>query len=236
MLRAGVRHLRYLSDDQLDRLKGFVRILIAEKDWVGMDGLNLTDEIQVVIAGHAGLLTLGFGEPYYFDRLYTIIVHPREFITRRSRLDVSTGLDTDEERLGEAWHRGPIILSWQAIRDTTGVSGSNLVIHEFAHHVDSLGGTMDGVPPLANPRQEQHWQQTMEREFHRLLRDARSGEATLLDQYGATHPAEFFAVASECFFEKPRAMRARHEALYRMLAEFYQQDVAAWLPDADQPQ
>jgi Mlc titration factor MtfA (ptsG expression regulator) len=236
MLRAGVRHSRYLSDDQLHRLKGFVRILIAEKDWVGIDGLNLTDEIQVVIAGHAGLLTLGFEEPYYFDRLYTIIVHPREFIPRRSRFDVSAGLEADEERLGEAWHRGPIVLSWQAIRNTTGVSGSNLVIHEFAHHVDSLAGTMDGVPPLTNPRQEQHWQQIMEREFHRLLRDARSGEATLLDQYGATHPAEFFAVASECFFEKPRAMRDRHEALYRMLAEVYQQDVAAWLPDADQPQ
>jgi Mlc titration factor MtfA (ptsG expression regulator) len=151
-------------------------------------------------------------------------------------LDVSTGLEADEERLGEAWHRGPIILSWQAIRNTTGVSGSNLVIHEFAHHVDSLAGTMDGVPPLANPRRELHWQQIMEREFHRLLRDARTGEASLLDQYGATHPAEFFAVASECFFEKPRAMRARHEALYWMLAEVYQQDVAAWLPDADQPQ
>jgi tetratricopeptide (TPR) repeat protein len=108
----------------------------------------------------------------------------------------------------------------------------NVVLHEFAHHLDGLDGGVEGVPPLAGRRRRQTWYRVTEAEYLRLVGSARRGEATLLDHYGATNRAEFFAVATECFFERPRAMRHRHGELYQILSDFYRQDPAAWLPDA----
>jgi Mlc titration factor MtfA (ptsG expression regulator) len=232
-LRESVRHFRYLNDAQRERLNGFVQVVVAEKDWVGGSGFQLTDAMKVVIAGYAGVMTLGLSEPYYFDRLHTIIVYSGGYVARRSRFDVAPLFEPDEERLGEAWHRGPVVLSWDEIGGMKRRRpGDNLVFHEFAHHVDGLAGEVDGTPPMTDFKQERTWYQVTAQEFDRLVHDARRGEATLLDQYGATNRAEFFAVATECFFERPHAMRQRHAELYQVLAQFYCQDVASWLPDA----
>ena len=135
---------------------------------------------------------------------------------------------------GEAWYHSPIVLSWkhvlQAGRNQS--NGGNVVLHEFAHHLDGLDGQVDGVPPLAGREQESTWYRVTEAEYRRLVGSARRREVTLLRHYGATNRAEFFAVASECFFEQPHAMQRQHAELYAVLRGFYLQDPAESWPDA----
>ncbi len=232
-LERHVRHFRYLNSSQRDRLEGFIQVVIDEKDWAGGGGFELTDEIKAAIAGYAGVMTLGLPEPYYFDRLKTIIVYPGAYVPHESTFDQYPRFNIFTPRLGESLHRGPVVLSWSEIAEfEKRRPGHNLVVHEFAHHVDGLNGDLDGVPPIVGRAKERAWYRVTEKEFKALSRNAARGEATLLDHYGAKDRAEFFAVASECFFERPRAMRERHAELYRVLADFYCQDIAAWLPDA----
>jgi Mlc titration factor MtfA (ptsG expression regulator) len=236
VLAEQVRHFQYLDREQRERLEGFVRVVAAEKDWVGGSGFKLADAMQVTIAGYAGVMTLGLDEPYFFDRLKTIIVYPNAYLPRRSRFDVGPRTLFGGSRLGESWHRGPVILSWAEIVGTERRRpGNNLVVHEFSHHVDGLDGDVDGTPPMIDGERARAWYRVTEEEYERLRQHAKRGEATLLDRYGASSRAEFFAVASECFFERPRAMRERHPELYRVLADFYCQDIAKWLPDAGEP-
>jgi MtfA peptidase len=236
VLEVDVRHFQYLMQEKRERLERFVQVVVAEKDWVGGSGFALTNSMKVVIAGYAGVMTLGLREPYFFDRLQTIIVYPNVFVPRRSRFDLHANSLFGGPRLGESWHRGPVILAWSEIVNTErSRPGNNLVIHEFSHHVDGLDGDVDGTPPMIDGERARTWYRVTEQEYERLRQDATRGEATLLDRYGASSRAEFFAVASECFFERPRAMRERHPELYRVLADFYCQDLAAWLPDAGPP-
>jgi MtfA peptidase len=233
VLSKRVRHYQYLDGVKRDWLESVVHVLVAEKDWVGGSEFELTDEIKVTIAGYAGVMTLGLPEPYYFDRLMTIIVYAGSYQPRPSRFNQQSPIFPDGPRLGESWHRGPVIVSWEEIVATEKLRpGNNLVIHEFSHHVDGLDGDVDGTPPMIDGERARTWYQVTEDAFERLRRDAKQGQATLLDRYGASNRAEFFAVASECFFERPRAMRERHPELYQVLADFYCQDVATWLPDA----
>jgi tetratricopeptide (TPR) repeat protein len=135
---------------------------------------------------------------------------------------------------GVAWNRGPVLLSWAAVRQEQRGRwpGRNVVVHEFAHHLDGLVGEMDGAPAMDDSEAEERWYEVTEAEFLRLVGSARRGEATVLDYYGASNHAEFFAVASECFFELPHAMRARHRELYEALAGFYRQRPHEWLPQS----
>ena len=133
-----------------------------------------------------------------------------------------------QTNLGEAWLRGPVVLSWDDARHGAldPKDGHNLVFHEFAHKLDMLDGAADGTPPLTDQTQLRAWIQTMTREFLALRDDAESGRRTVLDTYGATNPAEFFAVATECFFEKAQQLRRRHLPVYELLKDYYQQDPA----------
>lgn len=232
-----VRHYQFLNAPQRQRHEGFVQVLVAEKNWVGGSGFELNIGMKVTIAGYAGVMTLGMKEPYYFDRLKTIIVYPASYQPHSSRYDQYQPIGPIGVRLGEAWHYGPIVLSWaEIVAPQKSRPGNNLVFHEFAHHIDGLDGEVEGTPPLVGREKARTWYAVMEAEFERLRGEASRGEATLLDRYGASNRAEFFAVASECFFERPRAMREQHPDLYRVLADFYCQDVATWLPDALQPE
>ena len=132
-------------------------------------------------------------------------------------------------RLGEAWQQGPVILAWSSIqRDIQHPqSGHNVVLHEFAHVLDMRSLDVDGTPPLENAGQYRHWHAVMTAEHQRLIDDAQQGRATLIDQYGASSPAEFFAVATECFFELPAQLQNEHRRLYDILQDFYQQNPAA---------
>jgi Mlc titration factor MtfA (ptsG expression regulator) len=233
-LQKNVRHYRQIGEAQEAKLRQLVRVFVAEKVWEGCDGLEVTDEMRVTIAGSACLLAVGVEPNFYFDRVETILLFPDKFVRppewHGGMLVDDLGLPT----LGEAWHRGPIVLSWKTVkRESAGrARGQNLVLHEFAHHLDGLDGDMDGTPPFSRAEQYGNWHRVTEREFRRLAKQSARGEATLLDHYGATNNAEFFAVSTECFFECPREMREQHRELYAALSEFYQQDPAAWPEDA----
>ena len=209
-------------------------MLVAEKNWTGGSGFVVTDEMKVTVAGQAALLVLGMDEPYYFDGVQSIILYEGPY-QHPGRLHSWYGIFAEGVPVyGEAWYRGPIVLSWRQVlsggRDRS--DGNNVVLHEFAHYIDGLDGDVSGSPPLADRRQQQMWYRVTEAEYRRLVGQARRNEVSLLDHYGASNRAEFFAVATECFFEQPGAMKRQHAELYGVLRDFYRQDPAEWLPDA----
>jgi Mlc titration factor MtfA (ptsG expression regulator) len=223
---------RYLTSDEKDRMKQLIAVLIAEKYWEGCGGLMLTDEIKVTIAAQACLLLLNIQHDYY-PMLKSILVYPSGYFAPGSRSVGGIVSQGQMPVLGQAHHRGPVILSWQHARQggRNPYEGQNLVYHEFAHKLDMADGVVDGTPVLESREQHQQWVQVMTREFEALV-NATSGRdgywgPTLLRAYGASNPAEFFAVATEVFFEQPVQMRQRHADLYRVLAMFYKQDPAA---------
>jgi hypothetical protein len=223
-LEQNVRHYGLLSIDQREKLRQCVAIMAAEKEWVGCRGLEMTDEIKVTIAGQAALMLLGREDRYYFDGVLSVLVYPEAFVT-----------DLYRETFGEAWPRGPVILSWRHVKEggRDPADGLNLVLHEFAHQLDGLDGDMGGTPPLGSRRELERWREVAEREYVRLVKRADRDEITLIDHYGASNRAEFFAVATECFFEWPLDMRDEQAPLYALLRDYYGWDPAQRLEPFD---
>jgi Mlc titration factor MtfA (ptsG expression regulator) len=226
-LEGNVRSYRSLAEAEQARLRDDLRIFIAEKRWEGCRGLEITEEIKVTIAAQACLLILGLGIDSY-SRVKTILVYPNVQMTPQ-QLPGAAGLVTEDlPQIGAAWYRGPVVVSWAHARGQARhpERGRNVVFHEFAHQIDMLDGEIDGTPPLESPAQAKRWKRVMSAEFRRLAAASVRGEATLLDDYGATNPAEFFAVATECFFTRPLDLSHRHPNLYQLLKEAYRQDPA----------
>ena len=238
-LRANVWQYAHLEPRLQRRVTEFVCIFLKEKHWVGCRGFKLTDEMRVTIAGQAALMTLGFEQPYYFDRLKSILVYPNTFQSRPNTTDeLFLGRYNEPQfgadpRLGESWRGGPIILSWKSVLQDGRHRRlrRSVVLHEFAHQMDGLDGDTDGTPPLTSFRFQERWSQVTSREYQRLVQFARRDRDTLLDQYGATNKAEFFAVATECFFTAPHEFADQHHDLYAVLCELFGQDPREWLPD-----
>lgn len=228
IMREKVPHYRCLDSAAQTRLHANVAVFIAEKNWEGCAGLQLTDEIKVTIATLACLLLLGI-EHDYFSHVLSILVYPTAYAVPQSRAHGESIIEGRDLRYGEAWYRGPVILSWKAIeRDLTRAGrGRNLVWHEFAHQLDYLDRATDGTPPLENRQQYRQWHEVMSHQFEQLNADAQLGRRTLLDPYGASNEAEFFAVATECFFEIPLALKEHHPDLYKELKLYYKQDPAS---------
>lgn len=237
VLARNVWHYRFVPAEWRERHGEVVARMVADRRWEGAGGLAVTDEMRVTVAGVAALMTLGYDDRYAYPDLPAIILYPGAFDARRREggwLDLLGGGGDEgvgSERLGEAWRRGPIVLSWPDVLRSARRPGrgQNLVLHEFAHYVDGLNGDTDGVP-MVTGEAAWRWPGVIGREFDRLVAQARRGDLTLLDQYGATSHAEFFAVATECFFERPHEMRQRHGELYGLMADFYRQDPSEWLP------
>ncbi len=217
-----------LSADDQKSLRDATRVIVAEKSWEGCGGQEINEEVQVIIAAQAALLLLGVEHEYY-RRLQSIVVYPSTFELPDRAAD-RRGLVKSESSpvLGLAFLRGPVVLAWDSARygAENWQDGRNVVIHEFAHKLDMLDGYADGAPPLENKEQYEAWSTIMSREYERLLDKTEKGRRTVLDKYGATNPAEFFAVATEAFFEKPRQLRKRREELYELLKTYYKQDPA----------
>ena len=230
-LEENVPHYTYLTEYEQETLRGDLRIFIAEKHWEGCGGLELTDEIQVTIAAQACLLTLCLPHNFY-PNVRSLFIYPAAYAGKSRRRGVA-GVVTEEQvgRLGEAWHTGPVVLSWQDAL-TGGVNprdGQNVVFHEFAHKLDLMDGAADGFPRLHEDGDYPRWQAVLNEQWEYLRGRSKKGRVTLLSHYGATNGAELFAVATEAFFEKPREMRQRHPELYLVLADYYRQDTAARL-------
>ncbi len=214
-----------LPEEIRSELHGHIHVFLAEKQFEGCAGLVLTDEIRVTIAAQACLLLLHRRTDYY-PRLYTILVYPGAYVApvREERHAVVT--EGEEDRLGEAWEDGVIVLGWRDV--LAGAAdpddGFNLVLHEFAHQLDHEDASTQGVPLLGREVEPAEWARVLRAEFERLQRDAEAGRPTMLDEYGATDAAEFFAVATEAFFEQPFELEEHHPELFTQLTHYYQQD------------
>ncbi len=220
---------RRLPSQDREELLGHIQVFLKEKHFEGAGGLEITDVIRVTIAAHASVLLLHRTTDYY-PRLLSIIVYPHAYVASHFEHD-DFGIVTEgeEARLGESWQEGVLVLSWDDVQGAaTGRDDChNVVLHEFAHQLDSEDGTVEGSPALGEPSEYSTWARIMSEEYERLQDDAASGRATLLDVYGATSPAEFFAVATECFFSRPDLLAARHPRLYQELKSYYRQDPVA---------
>ncbi len=228
LIETNVPFYALLPEADRRELQGLVQVFLAEKHFEGCGGLELTDEIRVTIAAQACRLLL-HRETDIYPRLITILVYPSAYIARSVQpIGGLTVLEGERVRLGEAWKNGVVVVSWDDVKATSlGLTyGRNLVLHEFAHALDMEDGTDDGTPRLEQRSQYETWAKVLGEEFDRLRRHSALGRYTALDPYGATNPAEFFAVATECFFEKPGVLQKRHPELYEQLKTFYRQDPA----------
>src|SRR5438874_9098879 len=216
-----------LSATDRAELLGHIQVFLAEKRSEGCGGLELTDEIRVTIAAQACLLLL-HRKTDYFPRLLTILVYPSTYTVEEERpVEGPVWEEGSMTRLGETGRTlGSMVLSWDAAKSGAGdpSDGKNVVFHEFAHQLDYENYAADGVPGLATREQQLSWRKVMRTEFASLQAADETGIPTLLDTYGATNPAEFFAVATEAFFERPRALRANHPKLYAELQRYFRQD------------
>ncbi len=219
--------LDHLSDEERQSLRQLSAAFIAQKQWSAGGGLLLMPEIQLQIALQACVLVLHLGLERYGDWL-GVIVYPGDFLIPRAVTD-EMGIvhEYQDAVLGEAWAGGPVLISWFDVPEEAG--GANSVIHEFAHKLDMTNGAADGVPelPAATRRAWQAAFQPAYEDFCRRVRIAElSGRETPLDPYAAEHPAEFFAVMSEAFFETPALLREEYPAVYEQLRGYYRQDTA----------
>ena len=227
IVRRNVPLFSRLPAPQQQKVEESIRILLDEKHFEGCGGLELTDEIRVTIAAHAALLLLG-GASDFFPNLETILVYPgayRASVAQR----VATGIVEEgaQGRLGESSSSGVVVLAWDAVAHGAfdASDGRNVALHEFAHVLDQEDGTADGTPYLGGRSLYATWARVLGADFERLRE--RGG---LLDPYGATNPAEFFAVATETFFEKSAEMQRRNPELYQQLSAYYGIDPAAERP------
>ena len=231
ILRRRVPYFRLLPADLQLQLKKHIQVFLAEKPFIGCAGLEVTEEMRVVIAAQACLLLLNRRRPDYFPNLRQILVYPGAFIVDRVQTDGAGVLQEQRHVLsGESWSQGQVILSWDDVVDGAAIvdDGRNVVIHEFAHQLDQQNGHANGAPFLVGRAKRARWASVMSAEFERLQEAARDGLPSLLSYYGATNPAEFFAVSSEVFFEQPEKMAGEHPELYRELSRFYRVDPLSW--------
>ena len=228
---------RRLSDDDRRELLGHIQVFLAEKRFEGCGGFVIEDGHRVCIAAQACLLLLHRQTDYYPD-LRTILVYPSMYVVPTTR-HVGGGVmqDRNESRLGESWREGAIVLAWDAVYSgmIEAPGGHNVVLHEFAHQLDYEDGFADGAPLLgqgeslsARRRRYADWSRVMREEYEKLRARVQRGQSDVLREYGATNPAEFFAVATECFFGKPRELREQHPPLYEQMSWYYRQDPAEW--------
>ena len=231
ILRGNLPVYSVLSAAQRDRLQELIQLFMAEKDFYGCAGLELNDEIRITIAGQACLLLLNRDKPVY-PKLMSVLVYPAGFrVDRETVLDNGTLAQQDHHLLGESWSNGKVILSWDDVEKGAAdfSDGHNVVLHEFAHQLDGLSGSTNGAPPLHH-NSYQSWARVLSENFDDLRSRTFHGQATVMDAYGTTNPAEFFAVATETFFERPHALHKTRPELYAELADYYQLDPRQWHP------
>jgi Mlc titration factor MtfA (ptsG expression regulator) len=221
----------YLSPNEIRRLQGHIQVFLAEKQFIGCRGLQVTEEMKLSIASVACLVLLN-ERGQYFPRLRSILLYPNAYFVKET---TSIGKYVVEERrvarLGESWTNDQLVLSWEQVKhDIDNWSdGRNVVLHEFAHQLDQEDGKAEGVPILQSNSDYTIWAKVMTEEYQQLCNDVLQGAKTVMDSYGATNPAEFFAVATETFFEKPHQLLSKHPALYEQLQRYYQLDPGQWV-------
>ncbi len=225
---ASLPFLAGFSGAEVQRLKEMAIVFLAEKDLTPLTGVALTDADRLSIAIQACLPVLELGLGWY-EGWVGILVYPGDFRVRREEMDESGVLhEWEDELAGESWEGGPVVLSWEAVGEAGSVAkgGANVVIHEFAHKLDMRNGEADGTPPLHAGMDAAQWRSVLEEAYTGFCDAVDREKETWLDPYAAESPTEFFAVASEAFFEAPNELKRRYPDLYAQFALFYRQDPA----------
>lgn len=231
LLSERMAHWRYLDDSERSRLEDLIRVFLAEKRFEGAGGFRVTDDVRLTIAAGACLLLLGLDHHLYRD-VTTVIVYPSTMERpgpRASPLLAGAVAESPVPLVGEARMHGPVMIVWDAARAQARhpERGHNVVYHEFAHKIDMADGSADGTPRLHDAEQYERWVRVCSREFERVRAAAEAGRHHgVLDDYAGVNPAEFFAVATEAFFDVPVTLRRDRSELYKVLSEFYRQDPA----------
>jgi hypothetical protein len=199
--------------------------MMAEKYWEGIAGFQITDDVRITIAGTASLLELGMDAARYFDRVTTILVAARPISVRKPH----SGYVVDESESilsGQAWQDGRLVFSWSDVMADVQKPGNghNVVIHEFAHHLDGLDGEMGGMPPIQSQALRARWKIAFPAALEELHRDIVQLRQPAIDPYGSASPAEFFAVVTENFFDAPYRLRARLPLIFEILKEYFRID------------
>ena len=231
ILERNVSLYRHLPDALREQLHNDIKIFIAEKYFEGVGGLEITDEIKVTIAAEASLLLLNRKNSDY-PGLSSILVYPSAYVAKQN-IPVGSGvyLEGQSVRLGESWQHGSVVLAWDNVKQgaMNSQDGHNVVLHEFAHQLDQQEGASDGAPLLEKRSSYATWARIMSKEYEQLRSNIEHHKKSVMDNYGATNPAEFFAVATETFFEKPRQLKKKEPDLYAELKDFYKVDPIEWL-------
>jgi len=224
-----------MTPAELEQLRDLATLFLAEKALEPAGELELAPEMGPLIAAQACLPILKLGLDYYQD-WSAVILYPEGFLAHHEYTDAN-GLVHSVHRplIGEAWERGPVILSWADIVETLDQPGLNVVIHEMAHKLDMLTGAVNGLPPLHRGMTVRNWSRAFNTAYEHLGRQVDRGRPTALDPYAADSPAEFFAVASEVFFETPAVIADTYPAVYVQLRAFYRQDPLARRPSVPPP-
>jgi len=211
------------------RLKKHIQVLLADVPFIGCAGLQVNDEMRVTIAAQAAFLLLGRGGS--FSNLREVLVYPGHFVVPRSEMGAGGVVHEARDVLaGQSWQRGQIIVAWDAVLDgaVDPHDGVNVVMHEFAHQLDQDTGAANGAPYVGRGALQQAWARVMNQEFAALREGLARAQPSLIGPYAATSPAEFFAVTTELFFEKPAALAAERPELYEQLKRCYRLDQASW--------
>lgn len=219
-----------LTSGQQQELQGYIQVFLKEKQFIGCLGLQITEEIRVTIAAIACLLLFG-DRKTFFPNLRSILVYPTAYVV--TEMVVNDAYVVEEKRvarLGESWTRDQLILAWEQVQQDLlhWQDGHNVVLHEFAHQLDQEDGRAEGVPILSRSLDYAVWAKVMTAEYLQLCDRVEHDKNTVLDSYGATNPAEFFAVATETFFEKPQQLYQKHPDLYELLQRYYRLNPLQW--------
>ncbi len=237
IIQNGVAYYQMLTPEEQAELRGHIQVFLDEKRFEGCGGLEMTAQIRVTVAAQACLLLL-HRQTDYFPKTETILVYPQGYFAEgKQPLPGGLVLEGVQARLGESWYRGPVVLAWDEVwRSGLRINGGrNVVLHEFAHQLDSESGANEGVPGLPRRAMYAPWARVLGTEYARLVEAVKRGSSTTIDAYGAVSPAEFFAVATEQFFEQPVQLRRDHPELYAQLQGYYQQDPAQRLAPNQRP-
>lgn len=212
------------------QLKQLVKQFLHQKKFIGCDGAEITDEIRVSVAGLACMLLLN-RKTGVFPSLRHILIYPSAFFVPRSEFGVGGVVTHASQTLaGESWNDGRVILAWDHVQQAAldPMHQHNVVWHEFAHQLDSESGHTNGAPLLPSKRFYTYWSSVMSQEFEQLQQAAEMEIPGVIDHYGATNPAEFFAVATETFYGRPQEMAEQHPALFNLLQRYYKVDPRCW--------
>lgn len=213
-----------------EELLGHINVFLHEKRFLGCGGLEVTDEMRVTIAGHACLLLLNRARPRYFPGFTSILVYPGTYLVDDVTYDGEVEIAGQDARVGESWHLGPVILSWADVERSFSrdADGTNVVLHEFAHKLDEENPDVEGLPLLGSSAHYGEWAEVLTRTYDGLEASLARYEDPAFDDYALTSPAEFFAVATESFFERAADMKQQFPELYAQFSRYYCVDPASW--------